>query len=358
MEEIRVKDVPKTAAELLKRVFIELFPVIEEELKRWRGKAEAIPNAELRNQALASIETKAFHCQGGGVFALLAGVHCKTVLRFIVAYQTISDYLDNLCDRSTSLNPKDFRMLHKAMADALSPGNSLKNYYAYRDEQDDGDYLHELVQTCQNTLLEMEDFPLIQEEMLELEALYAELQIYKHVKEEERLPLLMEWYNINKDKALGLRWNEFAAAAGSTLGIFCLVAYGFSGKITSALVEEIVGSYFPYVQGLHILLDYYIDQEEDRTEGDLNFCNDYRDEVQMFDRFHYFFILAEEKMARLPDKQFHRYIPKGLIGLYLSDEKVKKMGGDAYLRKRLLKKSGFTGLFLHYNIRLYYKITN
>lgn len=352
-----MKGLPKTATGLLKRVFIELFPVIEEELKNWREKAEAIPNTELRNQALASIETKKFHCQGGGVFALLSGAHCKTVLRFIVAYQTISDYLDNLCDRSTSLNPEDFRMLHKAMTDALSPGNSLKNYYAFREEKNDGGYLHELVQVCQNTLLEMEDYLLIQGKMLELEALYADLQIHKHVKEGERLPRLIHWYKTNKEKALGLRWNEFAAASGSTLGIFCLAAYGFSGKMTSALAESIVESYFPYVQGLHILLDYYIDQEEDRAEGDLNFCNDYCDEVQMLERFQYFLILAEEKITQLPDMQFHRYIPKGLIGLYLSDEKVKKIDRNSYLRKQLLKKSGFTGWFLYYNIRLYYKIT-
>lgn len=353
-----MKGLPKTATGLLKRVFIDLFPVIEEELKNWRAKAKAIPNAELRNQALASIETKKFHCQGGGVFALLAGVHCKTVLSFIVAYQTISDYLDNLCDRSTSLNPEDFRMLHKAMADALSPGNSLKNYYAFRDEQNDGGYLHELVQTCQNILLEMEDYPLIQEKMLKLETLYADLQIHKHVNVVERLPRLIHWYNTNKDRALGLRWNEFAAATGSTLGIFCLAAYGFSGKMTPALAESIVESYFPYVQGLHILLDYYIDQDEDRAEGDLNFCNHYDDEVLMLERFQYFLILAEEKIAQLPDKQFHRYIPKGLTGLYLSDEKVKKIAGNAHLRKQLLKKSGFTGWFLHYNIRLYYKLTS
>lgn len=353
-----MKGLPKTAIGLLNRVFTELFPVIEKELNEWKKKAEAIPDAELRNQALASIETKTFHCQGGSVFALLAGVHDKKALRFIVAYQTISDYLDNLCDRSTSLDPDDFTTLHEAMKDALSPGNRLKNYYACREEQDDGGYLGELVQTCQNTLLEIEDYPLIKEKMLELEGLYAELQIHKHVKEEERLPRLIRWYNTNKNQTLGLRWNEFSAAAGSTLGIFCLAAYGFSGKLTKALIEKIVDCYFPYVQGLHILLDYYVDQEEDRLEGDLNFCNYYGDEVQMLERLQYFFILAEEKMAQLPDKQFHRYIPKGLVGLYLSDKKVKKLGQTSKLRKELLKTSGFTGRILHYNIRLYYNLTD
>lgn len=61
-------------------------------------------NDELHNQAIASIEHKTFHCEGGGILALLANEHREDCIRFIVAYQTISDYLDNLCDRSTSLD--------------------------------------------------------------------------------------------------------------------------------------------------------------------------------------------------------------------------------------------------------------
>lgn len=64
-------------------------------------------NDELHSQAIASIEHKTFHCEGGGILALLANEHREECIRFIVAYQTISDYLDNLCDRSTSLDPND-----------------------------------------------------------------------------------------------------------------------------------------------------------------------------------------------------------------------------------------------------------
>lgn len=339
-------------------MFNKLFPIINEELTYWKEKAKNIPNPELRNQALASIDTKEFHCQGGGVFALLAGEKYKNALRFIVAYQTISDYLDNLCDRSISLDPKDFRLLHESMRDALSPGAAFKNYYAHREDQNDGGYLKDLVITCQNLLKEIEDYPVIHGKLIELESLYADLQIHKHVKIDERLPRLTEWYKENKEKALGLSWYEFAAASGSTLGIFCLVSYSFAGKMNLLLAEHIVHAYFPYVQGLHILLDYYIDQVEDREEGDLNFCSYYRDEVHMEERLSYFLIMAEEYLARLPDQYFHRFIPKGLVALYLSDKKVKTIEGSDKLKKELLRKSGFTGKILHYNIKMYYRMSN
>ena len=85
------------------KIILRVRPDVRRHLQEWKTRAEKIPDPELRRQALMSIETKDFHCEGGAVYALLAGDHYDEAIRFIVAYQTISDYLDNLCDRSTSL---------------------------------------------------------------------------------------------------------------------------------------------------------------------------------------------------------------------------------------------------------------
>src|SRR5699024_12521302 len=98
---------------------------VDRELYFWKKRAEAIPNDELRRQALSSIKSKRFHCQGGAVYALLAGYRWREAIRFMVAYQTISDYLDNLCDRGTSLKHADFLLLHQSMLYAVTPSNPL-----------------------------------------------------------------------------------------------------------------------------------------------------------------------------------------------------------------------------------------
>jgi tetraprenyl-beta-curcumene synthase len=46
----------------------------------------------------------------------------------VVALQTISDYLDNLCDRRGSPTGR-FRQLHLAMTDALDPAGETHDYY-------------------------------------------------------------------------------------------------------------------------------------------------------------------------------------------------------------------------------------
>ncbi|RWZ55048.1 tetraprenyl-beta-curcumene synthase family protein [Halobacillus fulvus] len=337
-------------------VYRRVFPEVHHELNRWIEKAKAIPNEELRTQALSSIESKTFHCEGGAIYSLLAGERWKEAVRFIVAYQTISDYLDNLCDRSTSMNPEDFRMLHQSMTDALTPGNDLKNYYAFREDQNDGGYLHDLVSACQEVLGGAQHYSLIQHHTVHLGSLYNDLQVHKHVIEEERIPRLQQWFNSYRERWPNLEWYEFSACSGSTLGIFCLVSYLLGGRMDEELAEQIERSYFPFMQGLHILLDYYIDQHEDEEEGDLNFCSYYDHEEQMKGRFQYFVKRTNEEIQKLPDSSFHEMIHKGLVGMYLADRKVGKLTNAKTFVKDLLKVSGKKATFFYINTKMYHKL--
>src|SRR5699024_9938043 len=143
------KHIPRNPFSLMGAVYRNIFPKVDLELTFWEKRAKAIPDNELSQQALNSIRTKRFHCLGGSVYGLLSKECWQEAVRFIVGYQTICDYLDNLCDRSSSSDPEDFRLLHQSLIDALTPGNTSINYYALRSEQDDGFYLSDLVGTCQ-----------------------------------------------------------------------------------------------------------------------------------------------------------------------------------------------------------------
>nr|WP_281374316.1 tetraprenyl-beta-curcumene synthase family protein [Halobacillus locisalis] len=347
---------PQNAVHLMFHVYKQVFPCVHKELNHWIERAKSIPNNELRVQALASIEEKTFHCEGGGIYSLLAGKNKDRAIRFIVAYQTISDYLDNLCDRSTSMNPDDFRLLHQSMTDALTPENDLKNYYAYRTDQDDGGYLHDLVETCQTILRESRDYSLVHPYTIKLGSLYNDLQVHKHVIEEERIPRLKQWFDDHQKEWPHLEWYEFSACSGSTLGIFCLVSYMLGGKIDESLAEQVARSYFPFMQGLHILLDYYIDQQEDEEEGDLNFCSYYSHEDVMKERFAYFVKQTHGEIQKLPDPAFHQMIHEGLVGMYLADRKVGKLNNGKAFVKGLLKVSGHKAKFFYYNTKMYHKL--
>lgn len=335
------------------RVYRHVLPQVHRELAYWRKRANDIPNPELRKQALDSIEHKTFHCEGGAILALAAKADYKQAIKFIVAYQTISDYLDNLCDRSTSLDPSDFAALHEAMGDCFNLTKQTDNYYRRREEQDDGGYLAELVTVCREVLAGLDHYHHIEAQLAELCGYYCDLQIHKHVKVDERLPRLQTWFDGHRDQIPEMEWYEFSACTGSTLGIFCLVSYGHRDDFKPEYAANIRNGYFPYIQGLHILLDYFIDQEEDREGGDLNFCSYYENEEALFGRLKHFVKNADYHTSKLPHQKFHMLINRGLLGVYLSDEKVRAQKRVSRLAREMIKAAGPVSYFFYINGRAY-----
>lgn len=337
--------VPAATWTITARITCSVIPRVHRCLDFWTDQARAIPDEELRRQALMSIETKTFHCEGGGIYSVLAGAYSDEAIRFIVAYQTISDYLDNLCDRSTSLDPSDFSALHESMRDALTPGAPLRDYYRHRDGREDGGYLAALVRTCQDILDKVPTYNNIRPYLHELECYYADLQVHKHVRIEERVERLQKWFESNRDGLPDLRWYEFSASSGSTLGIFAMVASSFDPSFSADRALAIKQAYFPWVQGLHILMDYLVDQEEDLVGGDLNFCSYYESDSILVARMTRFLAEADQAVSDLPHPGFHRLVCHGLIGLYLADRKVSGQARVRRLAGKMIREGGGTVLF-------------
>jgi len=340
---------PRGPFSLMKRVYKYILPEVRAELGRWRAKADGIPDAELRKQALDSMNAKQFHCEGGGVYAAANLEQRHVLIPLIVALQTISDYLDNLCDRSTSLDARDFRLLHQSMIDAVTPEAQPRNYYALREEQEDGGYLQALVSQCQTSIALLPSYGKVRRHVVELVQLYADLQVYKHIAHSRREEELLEWWGKHSARYPQLQWNEFAAATGSTLGMFMLFLAATDPRLETEQAESIRDRYFPSICGLHILLDYLIDQAEDREGGDLNFCSYYADERTLNDRMRLMVQAARKAADELPFGHFHRMIVEGLVALYLSDPKVRKQRDVRQTAKLLMKGSPWTRVFFWLN---------
>lgn len=341
--------IPQYPLGLMYRVYKYILPEVRQALVHWQMRAEQIPNGELRKQALASLTSKQFHCEGGAVYAAARLDMRHILIPLTVAFQTISDYLDNLCDRSTSLAADDFRLLHQAMLDAVQPNKPLQDYYALRVEQEDGNYLRDLVLVCRDCISSLPTYHLVQPTIVRLVEQYTNLQVYKHIHPADREQALLDWWGLHEFKYRGLRWNEFAAATGSTLSVFQLFLAATDVSLTKMEVAHKVEAYFPYVCGLHILLDYFIDQAEDRAGGDLNFCNYYEDDSVLVNRIGHFANLAKVRVRSLPDGRFHHMIIEGLLALYLSDRKVREQDAVRQVSRRLMKSSPLMRVFFWLN---------
>ncbi|GAB6153534.1 tetraprenyl-beta-curcumene synthase family protein [Desulfosporosinus burensis] len=318
----------------------KVFPLVKRELEGWQCLAAQLTDARLSRQATESIRTKAFHCQGGSIYALYPGVDLEATIQFIVAYQTMSDYLDNLVDSLEIRDEKAFAQLHLAMHEALNPQAVPSDYYEYYPYREDGGYLVRLVTTCQNSLKGLPSYDIVQEEGIGLAKLYSCLQTYKHLAIEERESKMLDWIRPNLLSDSKITAWEFAAASGSTLGIFCLYAAAFDPQLSVTQGKEIKQAYFPWICGLHILMDYFIDLREDKETNQLNFVAYYEHNEMLHERLQLFVENSFTQAEKLEYPKFHRIVVQGLLAMYLSDEK----GSDREIRsisKQLLKDSGW-----------------
>lgn len=334
------------SAHMIKTFITEILPLVNTELDVWKTYAETKMLGELQKQALASITDKKFHCQGGSFYSLYPGVNRVEFVKFVVALQTISDYLDNLCDRANVTDEKAFAQLHLAMTDALNPRAKLKDYYAFYPFKEDGGYLNSLVKTSQDILAKLPSYDKVQIHLLELASLYSHLQTYKHIALEDREQAMQDWLNDANTNTWLTNW-EFAAATGSTLGMFMLTAAAYQENLNAEDVTTLKEAYFPWISCLHIQLDYFIDQAEDRQNNDLNFIFYYSNEQEMQERLQFIYQQAFNHAENTPNSYFATTIVRGLVALYLSDSKIKTPTEKA-VRKTLLNTAGVRATIIYY----------
>lgn len=286
--------------------------------------AQDIPDSDLRDQALSSLRTKQFHCEGGGVYGGPSRDPHGYLLEFLVPYQSLCDYLDTVTDRGPSQDPDNLRWLHQALVDATTPYAPVRDYYRDHPYNDDGGYMASLVLRSQQALARFPGYAKVQDRIMRLVQLYIDLQVYKHGPVSTRLDRLTKWFHKESDPQDGLFWWEFAAASGSTLGIFALLTLALEPSPKRESIESLYDLYFPWIGALHILLDYLIDQKEDLEGGDLNFVTYYQDREQATHRLQKIYRHIVHQAKSVPDAAFHRYVARGLLGFYLSDRKVRR----------------------------------
>ncbi len=317
-------------------------PLVKKELRRWRREALNCADPALRTQAINSISSKDFHCYGGAVFAVANKKQEKNLIKLIVAYQTICDYLDNLCDRNDCLDGEAFRQLHLALQDALQADRQKNDYYKYYPSQNDGGYLEKLVDECRMCLVKLPAYHLVYDDLSCLAQWYIDLQVNKHIHLSQREPDLIRWANRHLSRYPGILWQEFSAASGSTLAVFALFALASQNNSREQDSQATVATYFPWICGLHILLDYFIDQEEDRQGGDLNFTFYYKDNEDMLERLKLYISQAHQQAGQLTDPTLAKTVIEGLLALYLSDAKVKSQGYQEMARELIQASGGST----------------
>jgi tetraprenyl-beta-curcumene synthase len=290
-------------------------------MRAWRARAQQIADPAIRREALDSLRRKAFHVHGGCVFAtFLPAEKASRFVELVAAFETAVDYLDNLCDRIGAQNEADFRALHESLLDAVTPGAPLRDYFRHRPSDDRG-YLNALVTRSQAGVTDLHSFNVVRLGIVDVTRRYCELQAIKHLAPGEReRRCAAEFSSVAPD----LSWWEGAAASGSTMATFALLFSAMSGVISAERVRAVLEAYFPYFTGLHILLDYFVDQTEDAAHGELNFVNCYPNAEEAHAGIERVARIALHRVATLPDAEVHLFALRAMCGYYCTRPALSK----------------------------------
>jgi tetraprenyl-beta-curcumene synthase len=302
------------------RFWGHVMPTVRAELRTWERAAETIPHPQLRAHALATLASERLSAAGAALFATTLPRYDPTLVRTLVAYQVICDYLDTLCEQPSADPVANGRTLHRALVDAVAPDAVPESWYRLHATGDDGGYLAALVGACRAGCESLPSFVRVRS-AARREATRNEVQGIKDGPADQREPLLRRWARTQAraDPVGDASWFELAAAGSSPLAVLALLAAAADASASDASVEQLRRCYFPWVEALSTLLDSLADRARDETTGELSFVAQYPSTEVMTARLQTLAVRALASARELPHAERHVVLIAGMIAMHLSD---------------------------------------
>lgn len=329
----------RVLAEAVVRELTWGLPAVAHEVRRWRAEARQIPTASIRDDALHALGHKRGHTDGAALFCILPQARSTTLLRLLVAYEIMWDFLDSVNEKGSAAGQRNGRQLHRALIDALQPDSACSDYYRYHPWQDDGGYLASLVRTCRIACAALPSFHMVQP-LLIREARRAQVLAINHELEPERRAAdLRNWARDEFPHPPDAAWFELTGAASASLTIHALFALAAETQVTGAQIHAVHRAYFPWVSAATTMLDSYVDQLEDGRNGDHSYVGHYPSDelatIRTADLLHRSLREARE----LPDGERHILIVACMAAMYLSKDSAR-IAAMRITTRRVLARSG------------------
>jgi cytochrome P450 len=287
------------------------------ELRAWRQRARAIPDASIRKDALDSLIRKRDNVEGASLFSILPRKRDRSLLTLLVAYQVLWDFLDNVSERGASTGRANGRQLHRALVEALDPEAPISDYYRYHPWKDDGGYLLALVEICRRKCIALPSYRQVRHIMLrgvercEIQYLNHEPDPYK------RDAALREWAERESSGEHRLDWFELTAATGAFMP-HVLLALAAEPSCEQHDLVAIQSAYFPWVALAIAMLDSYVDRTHDAANKSHSYLAHYGSETIALDRLAAIIRRIASHAARLPNGRRHVVLTEGIVAMYLS----------------------------------------
>lgn len=311
------------------RYWLDIFPRARGELRRWQAHAAAIPDPTLRHLALTTLLEEGRNLEGAAAFAVLAPRSQQgRVVRATVAFQAVYDYVDTLAEQPGACVAGAWQ-LHLALLSAVDPGRGHPDYYAHRDNGNDGGYLRTLVEGCACAFSMLPSRSAVSKAVLDAAGGIATYQALNHGGS---VAAMARWASTLTPPDSDLRWWETAAAAASSLTAFALIAAAAHPGLAPSTVAAIQSAYHPWIGALHVLLDSLVDRALDAETAQRSLVGYYSCEREAATRMGAIAVRAFRGAASLPAGSQHTLLTAAMSSFYLSFPSVAAGDGAGVAR--------------------------
>jgi tetraprenyl-beta-curcumene synthase len=328
-----------------------VLPAVACEVHRWRELARKIPDAPIREDALSALTAQRGHIDGAALFSTLPRARNPSLLRLLVAYEIIWDFLDNVNERGAAAQANG-RQLHLALIDALDPARPVSDYYRHHPWREDGGYLRTLVAVCRENCVQLPSYESVRQSAIR-EATRGQVCAINHDLDPlSRDTVLEAWVAKEFPSGHEAMWFELTAAASTDLTIFALLALASEPACTDGEIACTSRAYFPWASTLTAMLDSYVDQIEDAVNGDHSYVAHYPTPELATQRICLFIQRCLRETDSLKDGKKHILIVASMFAMYLSKDSALTPAMRE-TTKRIVDAGGSLTRVLHPILRLW-----
>lgn len=291
------------------------------EVAGWRALAGEIPDRGLRQDALAALTRKRGNIHGAALFWTLPDRRSPALLRSLVAWDVLADYLDCASERGAGRGLANGRRLHLALVEALQPRAPISEHYAHHLSGADGGYARALIAACRSGCEQLPSHAELAGPMVRAARLTEVLAINHEPDPAAREAALREWADRQMPDA-EQPFFERTAGASAWLTVFAMLALAARPAHRDGEVEQTYNAYLRSISPVGAMLDSYGDIAEDTAAEHHSYISHYPSMAAAVERVSELIARARTQAAALPDGGRHRLILACMLAFYLSKDTV------------------------------------
>jgi tetraprenyl-beta-curcumene synthase len=288
---------------VIARYLTTIYPQARGELARWRRRALAIPNDDLRAHVLHPFDADG-SIVGAALFAVLAPWRMqRRLVRLLVAYVVLWSYVDVRTERDPHVNDR----LFGALVDALrvdAPARAVL---------DDAAYLATLIAACRRGCAALPSWNEVSVVAIPIARDACIVQAINHGPAGMVKAALVAWAAGRRGRA----WQEQCAGASSPLAIHALMALAARRDVASRSGEATSIAYAP-VSALAVLCDHLIDRREDHMLRNHSYLRHFDSAEVQAAAFHELARRSICGVARLPSGARHAVIVAAMVVMFVA----------------------------------------